>query len=149
MVLLASQGGKNDSFNRRLTLLLVGVFALVLGAVFFGEFLRWFDFLNERVPFPLGVVLVLADGYPVLINVLQAGLSRQVTSHTLMTLGVLAALAVRQWTTAALVVLFMRIGDTVENFAAQSARRSVKELASLAPQTARVERDGVEVEVPK
>lgn len=39
-----------DSFNRRLTLLLVGVFALVLGAVFFGEFLRWFDFLNELSP---------------------------------------------------------------------------------------------------
>lgn len=98
---------------------------------------------------PLGAVLVLADGYPVLINVLQAGLSRQVTSHTLMTLGVLAALAVRQWTTAALVVLFMRIGSMVETFTAQSARRAVKELASLAPQTARVKRDGVEVEVPK
>lgn len=137
-----------DNFNRRLTLLLVSVFALILGAVLFGEFLGWFDFLNERVPFLLGLMLVLAGGYPVFINVLQGGLRRQVTSHTLMTLGVLAALAIRQWTTAALVVIFMRIGDTVENFTAQSARRAVKELASLTPQTARVERDGVEVEVP-
>jgi len=137
-----------DGINRRLTLLLGGVFALVLSAVVFGELLGWFDFLNEHVPFPLGLMLVLAGGYPVFINVLRAGLRRQITSHTLMTLGVLAALTVGQWATAALVVLFMRIGDAVERFTAKSARRAIRELASLAPQTARVERDGVEVEVP-
>ena len=137
-----------EGINRRLTLLLGGVFALVLSAVVFGELLGWFDFLNEHVPFPLGLMLVLAGGYPVFINVLRAGLRRQITSHTLMTLGVLAALTVGQWATAALVVLFMRIGDAVERFTAKSARRAIRELASLAPQTARVERDGVEVEVP-
>jgi Cu+-exporting ATPase len=137
-----------DGFNRRLTFLLVGVFALILSAVVFGEFLGWFDFLNERVPFVLGLALVLAGGYPVFLNVLRAALRRQVISHTLMTLGVIAALAIGQWATAALVVLFMRIGDYVENFTAESARRAVRELTALAPQTARVERDGVEVEVP-
>src|SRR5512133_960356 len=65
-----------------------------------------------------------------------------------MSLGVLAALIVGQWVTAALVVVFMRIGDYVENFTTESARRAVKELTTLAPQTARVERDGAEVEVP-
>jgi P-type Cu+ transporter len=42
----------------------------------------------------------------------------------------------------------MRIGDYVENFTTESARRAVRELTALAPQTARVERDGVETEVP-
>jgi len=137
-----------DGFNRRLTLLLVGMFALILSAVVFGELLGWFDFLNESVPFALGLALVLAGGYPVFMNVLRAALRRQVTSHTLMTLGVIAALAIGQWATAALVVLFMRIGDYVENFTAKSARRAVRELTALAPQTARVERDGAEIEVP-
>ncbi len=137
-----------EGFNRRLTLLLVGVFALILSVVVFGELLGWFDFLNERVPFALGLALVLAGGYPVFMNVLRAALRRQVTSHTLMTLGVIAALAIGQWATAALVVLFMRIGDYVENFTTASARRAVRELTALAPQTARVERDGAEVEVP-
>ncbi len=137
-----------DGFNRRLTFLLVGVFALILSAVVFGEFLGWFDFLNERVPFLLGLALVLAGGYPVFMNVLRAALRRQVIAHTLMTLGVIAALGVGQWATAALVVLLMRIGDYVENFTTDSARRAVRELTALAPQTARVERDGAEVEVP-
>jgi len=135
-------------FNRRLTVMLVGVFAIILGVVIFGEGLGLFDFLNDCVPFLLGLVLVIAGGYPVFLNVIRATLRRQVISHTLMTLGVLAALAVGQWVTAALVVVFMRIGDYVENFTTESARRAVKELTALAPQTARVERDGVEVEIP-
>jgi Cu+-exporting ATPase len=65
----------------------------------------------------------------------------------LMTLGVIAALAVGQWVTAALVVVFMRIGDYVENFTTESARRALKELTALAPQMARVERAGMEMDV--
>ncbi len=134
-------------FNRRLTILLVSVFAIILSVVIFGEGLGLFDFLNELIPFPLGVLFVMAGGYPVFMNVIRATLKRQIISHTLMTIGVIAALVVGQWVTAALVVVFMRVGDYVENFTTESARRAVKELTSLAPQTARVERDGTEVEV--
>ena len=135
-------------FNRRLTVLLVSVFAIILSVVIFGEGLGLFDFLNDRIPFLMGLVLVIAGGYPVFMNVIRAALRRQVISHTLMTLGVIAALVVGQWVTATLVVIFMRIGDYVENFTTESARRAVKELTTLAPQTARVERNGVEVEIP-
>ena len=135
-------------FNRRLTILLVSVFAIILSVVIFGEGLGLFDFLNDLIPFPLGVAIVLAGGYPVFMNVVRATLKRQITSHTLMTIGVIAALVVGQWVTAALVVVFMRVGDYVENFTTESARRAVKELTSLAPQTARLERDGAVVEVP-
>ena len=135
-------------FNRQLTALLVSVFAIILSVVIFGEGLGWFDFLNEHVPFLLGLIIVIAGGYPVFMNVIRATLNRQIISHTLMTLGVIAALVVGQWVTASLVVIFMRIGDYVENFTTESARRAVKELTSLAPQTARVERDGKELEVP-
>ncbi|MBI5953009.1 MAG: cadmium-translocating P-type ATPase [Chloroflexi bacterium] len=137
-----------SDFNRRLTLLLVSVFAIILSVVIFGEGLGWFDFLNERVPFLLGFVIVIAGGYSVFMNVIRATLKRQIISHTLMTLGVIAALVVGQWVTAALVVIFMRVGDYVENFTTESARRAVKELTSLAPQTARVEQMGLEIELP-
>lgn len=134
-------------FNRRLTVMLVGIFAIILSVVIFGEVLGVFDFLNEKIPFLIGLVLVLVGGYPVFLNVLRATLKRKIISHTLMTLGVIAALVVGQWVTAALVVVFMRIGEYVENFTTESARRAVKQLTALAPQTARVERDGAEVEI--
>jgi Cd2+/Zn2+-exporting ATPase/Cu+-exporting ATPase len=135
-------------FNRRLVILLAVVFSVVLSIVVVGEWLGVFKILDELVPFPIGMAIVIAAGWPIFRNVLRATLKRQIISHTLMTLGVIAALAVGEWVTAAIVVVFMRVGEYVENFTTESARRAVKELTAIAPQTARVERDGTEVEVP-
>lgn len=137
-----------QAFNRRLTLLLLGIFVGVLGVVVVGEWMGVFAYLNEHIPFYVGLLIVLAGGYPVLRNVIRATLRRQIVSHTLMTVGMLAALAVGEWVTAAIVVLFMRVGDYVENFTTESARRAVRELTALAPQTARIEELGLELEIP-
>src|SRR5436305_2009802 len=56
--------------------------------------------------------------------------------------------AVAEWATSAVVVFFMRVGDYAEGFTTERARRAVKDLTALAPQTARVERDGGEQSVP-
>jgi len=104
--------------------------------------------LTERIPWPLGLGLVLMAGYPVFANVFQAAQRRQITAHTLMTLGVVAALAVGEWATAAVVVFFMRVGDYAESFTTERARQAVKDLTALAPQTARVAVDGEERVIP-
>jgi Cu+-exporting ATPase len=70
------------------------------------------------------------------------------TLPNLMTVGTLAAMVVGAWATAAVVVFFMRLGSYVERFTTTRARRAVKELTAMAPQMARIERDGVEHEVP-
>jgi Cd2+/Zn2+-exporting ATPase/Cu+-exporting ATPase len=145
---VASPTPRTGSFNRRMRVLLALVFGVVLGIVVVGEWLGLFKKLNELVPLPVGMVLVLVGGFPVFRNVVRAALRRQITSHTLMTLGAIAALVVGEWVTAAIVVVFMRVGDYVERFTTESARRAIKELTALAPQSARVERDGAEVEVP-
>lgn len=136
------------NFNRQLMTLLAIVFGVVLSIVILGEWLGMFKFLAEFVPFPIGVLIVIAGGLPIYRNVVRATMRRQIISHTLMTIGVIAALVVGEWVTAAIVVIFMRVGDYVENFTTESARRAVKELTSIAPQTARVERNSVEMEIP-
>jgi Cd2+/Zn2+-exporting ATPase/Cu+-exporting ATPase len=124
------------------------IFGVVLLIVVGGEWLGLFETVSERIPFAVGVVIVLIGWYPVLVNVLRAAWNREVISHTLMSVGVVAALVVGQWITAAIVVFFMRVGDYVETFTAERARRAVKDLTALAPQTARVLRNGEEVETP-
>jgi Cd2+/Zn2+-exporting ATPase/Cu+-exporting ATPase len=135
-------------FNRKFGILLASVFGGVLFIVVAGEFLGLFDILNEVVPFPIGAAIVVAAGWPIYRNVIRATLNKQIVSHTLMTLGVIAALAIGEWATALIVAIFMRVGNYVENFTTESARRAVKELSALAPQTARVEQRGLEVELP-
>ena len=135
-------------FNRQLMKLLALVFGGVLAIIVFGELLGVFELLSRLVPFPVGVLIVLAGGLPIFRNVLRATLRRQIISHTLMTIGAIAALAVGEWVTAFIVVLFMRVGDYVETFTTESARRAVRELSAMVPQMARVEREDLEAEIP-
>jgi Cd2+/Zn2+-exporting ATPase/Cu+-exporting ATPase len=136
------------NFTRPILTLLGLVFGAVLLIVVLGEGLGALHNITDLVPWPVGLLIVLLGGYPVFRNVLRAALKKQVISHTLMTVGVLAALLIGEWATAAVVVFFMRLGDYVEQFTTGQARQAVKNLSALAPKTARVERDGLELEIP-
>lgn len=126
--------------------------AILFGAILFvlvvGEGLGVFAQITASIPWPISLVVVILIGYPAFYNVIKATLKRQIISHTLMSLGVIAAIAVGEWATAAVVAFFMRIGDYVEHFTAEQARQAVKDLGELAPQTARLEEKGIEIEVP-
>jgi Cd2+/Zn2+-exporting ATPase/Cu+-exporting ATPase len=134
-------------FSRRIFTIFGLAFGAVVLLVVAGEWLGLLDNLTQRIPFPVGVVLVLLGGAPIFMNVIRATLKRQVISHTLMSIGALAAILVGEWTTALVVVFFMHIGSYTEKLTAEGARRAVKDLTSMAPQTARVERDNEEREV--
>ena len=136
-----------NQFVRTVWRLLGMVFGVVLLVVVVGEWLGVIERITENIPWFIGLSIVLVGGYPVFRNVVRAALRGQIIAHTLMTLGVIAALIVGEWATAAVVVLFMRVGDYVEHFTAERARRAVKDLTALAPQTARVVRGGEETEI--
>lgn len=135
-------------FSRRLFTALGLAFGAIILLVVAGEWLGLLDGLTEVIPFPVGVTLVLIGGAPIFLNVIRATLKRQVIAHTLMSIGALAALFVGEWTTAMVVVFFMHIGNYTERLTAEGARRAVKDLTALAPQTARVEMNNEEKEVP-
>lgn len=128
------------------------LFGLVCGVVLLivigGEWLGLFERVTDSVPWYIGWGIVLLAGYPIFWNVIKATARRQVIAHTLMSLGVVAALAVGQWPTAVVIVFFMRIGDYAEHFTTERSRLAVKRLAALAPQTARVEREAGEQVLP-
>jgi Cd2+/Zn2+-exporting ATPase/Cu+-exporting ATPase len=139
-----------DSANlSRAALRLFGiVFGAILLIVVAGEWLGLFETITASIPWPVGLALVLVSGFPIFRNVIRATLKRQVISHTLMTIGVIAALVVGEWVTAAIVVFFMRVGDYAERFTTERSRQALKNLTRMAPQTARVEREGQEIELP-
>ncbi|MBI2266504.1 MAG: cadmium-translocating P-type ATPase [Armatimonadetes bacterium] len=143
---------KSDHPQRGFTRQVLTLFALVFGAILFvavvGEWLGLFKAVSARVPWFLGLVIVLAGGYPIFLNVLRAAVRGKITSHTLMTLGVIAALAIGEWTTAAIVVFFMRMGEYAESFTLERARSAVKNLTAMTPLLARIIVDGDEREAP-
>jgi Cu+-exporting ATPase len=136
------------TLHRRMFTVLGVLFGLILFVVVIGQGLGVLGAVTERVPWWAGSLIVLAFGYPIFINVIRSALRWEITSHTLMSVGALAALAIGQWATAGVVVFFMRVGEFTERFTNEKARGLLKELTSLAPQTVRVVRDSVERELP-
>ena len=143
----ASRNALAGLSNRLLT-----AFGAILGvvvlAVVLGEWFGLLDRVSAFIAWPIWLAAVLAGSFPVFTAVLRAAFRGKVTSHTLMTTGLIAAIAIGQWPAAVLVVFFMRLAGWVEHFTAARARRSVQELSTLAPESARVERDGAEIEIP-
>src|SRR6266567_4327154 len=125
-----------STFTRPILTLFGLVFGAVLLVVIVGEWLGLFERVTDVIPWYLGWGLVVLAGYPIFWNVLKAALRRQILSHTLMSLGVIAALAVGQWPTAVVIVFFMRVGDYADHFTTERSRRAVRRL------TARRERSG-------
>lgn len=126
----------------------VSIVALLTLAGLAAERLGIVDVVVERIPAWLAVAAVLAGGYPIFGNVIRALRRRAVTSHALMTLGIVGALAVGPYAAAAVIVFFMRLADFIEGYTTDRSRQAIKELLKLAPETARVERDDQDVEVP-
>ncbi|MDP9310597.1 MAG: cadmium-translocating P-type ATPase [Chloroflexota bacterium] len=126
----------------------LGIVALVVIVSSLGEQLGLLDRFVERLPWWIPAAAVAIGGYPVFKSVIQSALRKQVTSHTLMSVGVIAAAAIGEWTTAALIVFFMRFADYLEDLTTGRSRQALQKLVALQPATAKVVRDGREVDVP-
>jgi Cd2+/Zn2+-exporting ATPase/Cu+-exporting ATPase len=113
-----------------------------------GERLGLLEAVIGRLSPWLTLSAVLVGGLPIFRNVARALRSRVVTSHALMTLGILGALAIGEYAAAAVIVFFMRFADFLEGFTTERSRQAIRELLTLAPEIARVEQDGREIEVP-
>lgn len=124
------------------------VIGLVLFVVVLGEGFGLFSRITAKVPFIYGAVIVIVGALPVFIDVIRSAVQKQITSRTLMSLGVIAALAVGQWTTAGVVVFMMHIGNFIEGFTTERSRKAVKDLGKLLPAFAHVERGGKELDIP-
>lgn len=107
-----------------------------------------FESISAHIPPLIPIAFVLVVGFPIFRNVVRAASKGRVIAHTLMTLGVVAALLLGQWLAAALIVFLMWVGDAIERYTAGTARRAVQSLAELMPQSARLMQGGAEVEVP-
>lgn len=147
---MQSVDGESSKESKRVNKFLI-VFGLLIGLVLFvtviGEWFGVFKSVTDLIPWYLWLAVISAGGWPIFRNVLRTAMKGQIISHTLMTLGVLAAIAVGEWPTAAVVVLFMRTGDYVEGLTTGKARSAVRDLTALAPSTATVFRNGAEISV--
>ncbi len=88
-----------------------------------------------------------AGGVYTLRDAWQSLRSRRFDIDTLMIVAAAGAAALGAWEEGALLLFLFSLGHALEHMAMDRARRAIEALAKLAPKTAVVQRDGVEIEV--
>jgi Cd2+/Zn2+-exporting ATPase len=108
--------------------------------------------LKETVGYkPITIIFMIAStavaGIPILKKAVGAIRYRIVGIDALVTIAVIGALFIGEyWEAAAVTFLFM-FGDYLESRTIEKTRSSIKALLDLAPDTARIRRNGAEIEV--
>ena len=136
-------GGKVLGLPVGLALSLTSGAALIVG--WLGE--RFLDF-----PFALALafylVAYLAGGYDATKHAVRAALKGRFDIDVLMVVAALGAAALGEWPEGALLLFLFSLGHALEHYAMDRARNAIRALADLAPDTARVRREGSETEIP-
>ncbi|MBI5026718.1 MAG: cation-translocating P-type ATPase [Nitrospirae bacterium] len=94
------------------------------------------------------IFAVIVGGYPLIRHAFIDLKNRTVTADVFMALGVVAAAAIGEFRSAAIIAFFMLIAEFLDSFTMEKARKAIKELIEMAPKTARVKREDAEMEVP-
>ena len=131
----------------RLTGLFMAIVVLVILVETVGERLGLLEAALTRVPPWLAIAAILVGGFPILRNVVMALARGEVTAHALMTLGIIGALTIGEYTAAVVIVFFMRVSDYLEGLTTDRSREAIRALMRLAPESAHRLRDGEEEDV--
>jgi Cd2+/Zn2+-exporting ATPase len=103
----------------------------------------------EAAYIPLFVLAILTGGVPIARKG-YAGVrvAHQLDINALMTIAVVGAALIGQWSEAATVVVLFSLGEALEGFTVDRARRSIRSLMSLTPAVATVRTHMGEQELP-
>jgi Cd2+/Zn2+-exporting ATPase len=121
---------------------LAGLFLLVgwAGETFFG--------LPRWLAVGFFALAYVAGGYDVGRHALPALFKLHLDTDVLMIFAAIGAAILGEWAEGAFLLFLFGLGHAGEHYAMDRARHAIKALADLTPKTARVLRDGQEMEVP-
>jgi Cd2+/Zn2+-exporting ATPase/Cu+-exporting ATPase len=102
----------------------------------------------EHIPLPLVLLAILVGGFPIFRSAFLGLRARQINADLLMLVAIAGASALGEFISAALIIFFMSVAHFLEHFTTEKSRAAIRHLIALAPKTARVVRDGQEIETP-
>ena len=96
----------------------------------------------------LAIVSVLINGTPIVWGAVKGLLRKEVNVDELVSLAIIASLTQGEFLTAAVVSFVMTFGGLIEQVTSESARKAIKTLVGIAPDTATVLDGDEEISVP-
>lgn len=102
---------------------------------------------NDPVAVGLYLTAIGVGGYPIARSAWQAVRVRRIDMNVLMTVSVIGAAAIGEWSEGALVVVLFSIGTALQALTFDHTRTSIRSLFELAPEEATLVREGHELRV--
>src|SRR3984893_7546671 len=136
-----AQGHTEDHHLELADMVRIAFVALACAAVWFGV---WEPYPRVSI---IGLVAALIGMYPILKEAFEALLARRMTMELSMTIAIGAALAIGQFFTGLVIILFVLIAEVLEGLTVGRGRRAIKDLLDFLPRNATVRRDGSSREV--
>src|SRR5271166_5251550 len=103
----------------------------------------WLNLWQYLAPFDvIALVATLVGGYPIFKEAVANLLARRMTMELSMTIALAAALAIGEFFTALVIVLFVLIAEVLEGLTVGRGRCAIKDLLDLLPGNAVVRREG-------
>lgn len=142
---------KNNAENRsNIPLRFSQEYQLYILTAISGMFLvfSWFGWFKEQLGFDPAWVSIVISGVPILKGAAIGLLTRgDIKAGVLVSIALIAAVTIGEYFAAGEVAFIMMIGELLENRTVARAKAGIKELLSVVPPTARVRRNGQEIQV--
>ncbi|WP_153127035.1 heavy metal translocating P-type ATPase [Peribacillus tepidiphilus] len=91
---------------------------------------------------------ILIGGYSLFLKGLKNLVRFQFDMNTLMTVAIIGAAIIGEWSEGAIVVILFAISEALERYSMDKARQSIRSLMDIAPKEALIRRNGQEMMVP-
>jgi len=104
--------------------------------------------LSQPVVIGFYVLAYVAGGYDVARHGLRAALNLRFDIDFLMVVAAVGAALLGNWAEGALLLFLFSLGHALEHYAMDRARHAIESLGEITPKTARVVREGRDVELP-
>lgn len=118
------------------------IFSLLCGVTLLGGWLISLSPWPEWMSWCLYLAAYAFGGFFTTREAIEKILSRRFEIDFLMLVAAAGAASLGEWAEGALLLFLFSLGHSLEHYAMGRARRAIEALAELAPQTARVRRDG-------
>ena len=126
-------GHEHTENSKAMTYMLIAAVVLFVVGLIFKK-----SVLSPAVSSVILAVSAALAGLPVLINGVRNAIDGEIDENVLMTIAVIAAAVLGEFTEAAAVAIFFRLGECMEEFASNRSRESIRSLSEIQADTANV-----------
>ncbi len=140
-----ADAGDSPDDAKRARQIAVGISGLAMGLGLLAEWTKVVPEWGADVFFGIAIV---SGGWFIVPKAFRALSRFSLDMNVLMTVAVIGALAIHQWSEGAAVTFLFALSELLEAFSLARARKAVQSLLQLSPETAWLKKDGDFVEVP-